>query len=99
MSIPVKAAKALAEEHKLSQVIVFAWDGKQTHVVTYGKTVEDCAQAAAGANKIKQGWGWPESTLAEPPRVQALLDRIAELEREVENLNIRLDEEIAGEDW
>lgn len=101
MKIPVKAVEGLAGQFKLSQVIVFGWDGKQTHVATYGKTVEDCAQAAAGANKIKQGWGWPESTLVEPPRVQALQKRITELEAEVEVLNSRLEsayEELAGDD-
>lgn len=93
MSVPVKAAKALAESHGLKQVIIFGWDGKQTHVATYGDTVEACAQAAAGANKIKKGWGWPESTLTEPPRVKALHTRITELELEKEVLQRMLNGE------
>ena len=91
MSIPVKAAKKLAEEHGLQQVIIFAWDGSQTHVVTYGDTVEACAVAAAGANKIKQGWAWPEELLAEPSRVKSLQDRIKVLEKENKALNKRLE--------
>lgn len=78
--IPVEVAKNIAEEHACRQVILFAWDGNETHVVTYGQSVEDCDQAATGANVIKKGWGWPESTLTTPSRVKALEQRIKDLE-------------------
>jgi hypothetical protein len=79
--IPIAAARRFAQEHNLRQVIVLAWDGELTHVVTYGKTLEDCDQAAAGGNKLKAALGWPESLRAEPSRVRKLLARIAELEK------------------
>ena len=81
--IPIEAAQRIAEEHNCSQVIVFAWDGKETHVVTYGKTVHDCDIAARGANAIKKGWGWPLKLLAKPSRVKTMEDRIKELEAQL----------------
>jgi hypothetical protein len=92
--IPVKAAKQVAEEHNLSQVILLGWDGKTTHIVTYGKTVEDCDMAAQGANYLKSLWNWPESTLVDPHRVEKLKVRIEELEREIQAIH----EDAAGID-
>lgn len=79
-------AKHISETNGLRQVIVFGWDGRYTHVATYGSSVVDSAQAAAGANVIKRGWEWPEDLQATSAQVQALHDRIAELEEEVETL-------------
>jgi hypothetical protein len=81
VKISIKHLKQLAEDTGQQQLIAFGWDGKQTNVATYGKTIEDCAQAAAGANKIKQGWGWPEDTITEPSRVKALQQQIKQLEQ------------------
>lgn len=44
--IPIATAKRVAKEHGLKQVLLIGWDGERTHVVTYGATKEDCAQAA-----------------------------------------------------
>lgn len=78
--IPIAVAKRIAKEHNCRQVILVAWDGEVTHVVTYGKSLEDCSNAAQGGNRIKTALGWPESMHAEPARVKKLLARIAELE-------------------
>ena len=90
MTIPVTKAEALSLEYNLRQVIIFGWDGKQTHVTTYGKSVQDCDDAARGANEIKKKWGWPASKLESPPRVKKLEDRIVELELEVLGLTAEL---------
>jgi len=60
--IPIRAAKFVAEEFNLDQVILLAFSKTtgQTHVVTYGKTVADCEQAAQGGNRMKRALGWPE---------------------------------------
>lgn len=79
--IPVSAAKKLAQEQRCRQVIVLAWDGALTHVVTYGETSEDCDQAAQGGDLIKQAMGWPEHKLF-PSRVQALTSRAEAAENE-----------------
>jgi hypothetical protein len=77
--IPITAAKKIAAEFNCSQVILLAWDGELTHIVTFGKTIEDCAQAAAGGNMLKRKWGWPECN-DQPSRVRNLEARILELE-------------------
>jgi hypothetical protein len=76
--IPIKAASEIAKKYDCRQVIVLAWDGKLTHVVTFGKSVEDCAQAAAGGNTLKAKWGWPESN-DQPSLVAKLEDCVREL--------------------
>ena len=84
--IPISVAKKVAEEIDCRQVIVLAWDGKLTHVITYGKTVEDCDQAAQGGNKIKKILGWPEDLQAEEPsRVKRLKNEIETLKEELSN--------------
>jgi uncharacterized Rossmann fold enzyme len=82
--IPISAATKLAEELGLRQVILVAWDGEQTHVVTYGKTTEDCDQAAQGGDVIKKAIHWPDSLLNTfPSRVKALKAKVAELEAKI----------------
>lgn len=81
MSIPIIDVERFGFEHSLSQVIIFGFDGKRTHVASWGETDEASAQAAAGANVIKKGWDWPIDTIAESAKVEALHARIAELER------------------
>lgn len=71
--IPIARAKEIAERHDLDQVVLVAWsrrDGR-THVVTFGRSLEDCAQAAEGGNRVKRALGWPESICnAKPARVR-----------------------------
>jgi len=58
--IPIAAAKAFAKQHRLKQVVIMAWDGAQMHVVTYGGSIVDSAQAAAGGNFLKKALGFPD---------------------------------------
>lgn len=81
--IPIAAARRFAREYGCRQVIILAWDGKLTHCTTYGKSLEDCDQAAQGGNRMKAVMGWPESLMGEPSRVRALHRRIKELEDEL----------------
>lgn len=69
--IAISVAKQIAESNRCRQVIVLAWDGELTHIVTYGKSVDDCAQAAAGGNALKEKWGWPELN-DQPSRVKRI---------------------------
>jgi hypothetical protein len=62
--IPISAAKRIADDYGQSQVVIITFDkdaGGITHVVTYGRTVEECAQAALGGNFVKKALGWPEA--------------------------------------
>lgn len=65
--IPITAAKGIAQAHGLRQVILLGWDGERTHVVTYGKSMQDCRQAAEGGNKLKRALGWPEELCNDKP--------------------------------
>ena len=82
--IPIKAARHLGHEYDCRQIIVLAWDGTLTHVVTWGKTIDDCSQAADGGNRLKEALGWPEHN-DQPSRVRKLEARIRELEAELKS--------------
>jgi len=82
MKIPIKNAKEFAQQHELSQIIIFGYDGKEQHVATWGRTVEDCASAAEGGNQIKTFCGWPNSLHSEPSRVRKLQTSLKQLESE-----------------
>ncbi len=86
MRIPIKIAKEFAEDYNLSHVIIFTHGDKEDNIVTYGKTVENCSQAADFGNKLKKTLGWPPSSFAEPSRVRKLQERIKELETRVSEL-------------
>lgn len=91
--MPIKAAKDVAKVYGLRQVVLLAWDGKTTHCVTYGTTVEDCDQAAQGGNRVKAALGWPEKLQAEPSRVRQLRDRLAAARIEIKHLKAALNAE------
>lgn len=68
--VPIGAARKIAEEFDKDQVIVVCWDkahGK-THVTTYGKTIEECEQAAKGGNLVKKALGWPDELCHAKPK-------------------------------
>ena len=75
--LPIQDAKEIAHKRGLRQVILLAWDGELSHVVTYGKSVEDCDQAAQGGEKMKKLMGWPNWKAA-PSRVKRLLAALEE---------------------
>jgi hypothetical protein len=91
--IPIKAAQEVARGYNCRQVILLAWDGVLTHVVTYCVNQEECDQAAEGGNRIKRSLGWPESLCnAEPSRVKKLKDENSELRNKVNGLEHALAE-------
>lgn len=85
--IPISAASEVGKKHDCRQIILLAFDGESTHIVTWGKSADDYSQAADGGNMLKKKWGWPECN-DQPSRVRKLLDRVKELEsvaeREIE---------------
>lgn len=88
--IPISAAKQIANEHDCRQVIVLAWDGDLTHVVTYGRSEEDCDQAAQGGDKLKSALGWPATANALPSRVKSANARAEAAEAEAAALRERV---------
>jgi hypothetical protein len=67
--IPIAVARMVARDYGQSQVILVTFDRSTglTHVVTFGETVEECAQAAQGGNLVKHALGWPESLCNDKP--------------------------------
>jgi hypothetical protein len=67
--IPIKSAKDIAINYGYSQVIIVAWDGETgvQHVTTYGKTIQDCEQAAKGGNFVKKALGWSDELCHDVP--------------------------------
>jgi hypothetical protein len=70
--LPIACAKRLALGYGLRQVIIIALNAEDdtAHVVTYGKSLEDCRLAAEAGNNLKRHMGWPEELCAaEPARI------------------------------
>ncbi len=84
-TLPIDMLKPLAAEHLLSHIILFAHHpgSKSDHIVTFGVSVKDCAQAAGFGNQLKDALGWPASLHQQPDRVLDLQNRIKDLEQEV----------------
>lgn len=80
--IPIQPLKDLAKKFGLTHVILLAHqDGSELdHVVTYGKTVEQCSQAADFGNRLKEALGWPASLFAQPSRVKKLQAQLEKAE-------------------
>lgn len=59
--IPIKLARNIALDWDQDQVIIVTYDRRRnrSHVVTYGTTLQNSADAAAQGNKIKTALGWP----------------------------------------
>ena len=71
MKIPIKSAKDIAKNYGWDQVIIVAWNEKrdETHVTTFGKSLNDCAKAAMNGNLIKKNLlGWPDEQCQAKPR-------------------------------
>jgi hypothetical protein len=67
---PIRAAKEVAQKYNQDEVILVTRDRKNNliHVVSYGKTLVDCADAANSANNLRKHLGFPESACHEVPR-------------------------------
>lgn len=79
-SSPIIAPEQLerfARELGLGQAILVGWQrGVATHVVTWGDSFTDSAQAAQGGNAVKRALGFPETQCRSlSPRVAEALAR------------------------
>lgn len=85
MRIPIERLKELSKRYDLSHLILFAYhpESNAHHIVTYGKSIEGCGQAADFGNKLKEALGWPDSLQAQPSRVKRLQERLNEKDKEI----------------
>jgi len=70
--IPIAVAKRLAKELRQTRIVLITYDPQtsDTHVVTYGKSLNDSAQASDLGNAIKTHLGFPkEACQSVPARV------------------------------
>ena len=73
--IPIAAAKRIAQEYGIDQVVILGrvpesepgkGDGCE-YVTTYGRTIVHCDIAARMGNKLKQILGWPPDKCNDKP--------------------------------
>lgn len=82
--LPIKAAKALAEDHNLDTVLILGSSPGGTVCTTYGRTVEHCDWVAQLGSQVKRGLGWPDNLVnIDPARVKKLKKQVTELERQL----------------
>lgn len=75
--IPINTAQNIGESFGYTQVIITAFDKETgtTHVTTWGKSLEDCEQAAVGGNFVKKALGWPPEKCNDKPARQIRKER------------------------
>jgi hypothetical protein len=83
MNIPIKVLKELSKKYGYDHIICFATKDKMQYVATYGRTIEECDQAAQFGDRMKDALGWPENLHAVPSRVRRLQKQIKELEEKL----------------
>lgn len=85
--IPVTAAKRVAVEHGLKQVLLIGYDGAMSHVVTYGETPEDCKKAAQAqefwVGRIRE---FSFTEMVEPDSLIAIIDDLEKRAAENEDI-------------
>lgn len=61
--IPIKTAKDISIQYDFPEVVIFGYDPESgvQHVTTYGKSLDQCADAAKAGNFLKKALGWPEN--------------------------------------
>jgi hypothetical protein len=83
--VPIKSVRNIGKEFGFDQVIVLSFSRKDgvTNVATWGKTTNDCDEAAQGGNYIKKEiLNWPDNYCqTEPNRVTKLKREIKELRK------------------
>jgi hypothetical protein len=75
--IPISDAKTYALKNGQVQVLILSRGSDGTdHCVTWGKSVEQCAEAAEMGNRLKAMLKWPQRCQQEPSRVKNLQARL-----------------------
>lgn len=84
--VTISAAREVAKKYDKNQVIIVTWDkthGRE-HVTSYGATLEECGQAARGAQRIQQALHWPpEDIIKIKPSKADLQKQIDEFKRAI----------------
>lgn len=72
MDIPISLAKEISEKSNYDEIVIFGYDPKsgQQHITTYGKTVEQCKDAALAGNYLKKSLHWPDELCHAEPDIK-----------------------------
>lgn len=73
--IPIKSAKDFGKTYDQDQVIIISYNNKNNliSVVTWGKSLVDCEQAAIAGNSFKKSLGFPPEKCQDvPARIKRL---------------------------
>jgi hypothetical protein len=77
-NIPIAAAKRISTDYEYPEVVIFAYDPESgdQHVTTFGKSLEQCKDAARAGNYLKKALGWPDDLChSEPARAKRQRER------------------------
>lgn len=77
--LPIKVAKQISKEYEKDVVIIIAFDRKYNKqcVTTYGKTLQDCIEAADFGNGLKRNvLKWPEELCNAKPARQVKKEKM-----------------------
>jgi hypothetical protein len=85
MNIPITAAKKIAHEYDWPEIIIFGYNPETAdrHVTTFGKTVDQCADAAKAGNYLKKALNWPEELCHAKPAREKKRDNYRALQNEI----------------
>jgi formate dehydrogenase assembly factor FdhD len=86
--LPIQILKDISKKYNLTHLVLYAFD-KETnvdHVVTYGKDLTQCHQAANFGNQIKKFLGWPDKLQAQPRRIKKLQNTIKKQQEMIDKL-------------
>ena len=84
MKIPIQNVEAFAVVNGLTQLVVFGYDGSESHIATWAADVSASDTLADAANSLKAALRWPEITQVESAKVLELRAEIARLKAELD---------------
>lgn len=91
--VRIALAESMARTLGFKQLIVFGHSQESgTVITTWGEDAELSAQAAHGANYIKNLWCWPQDTIVESEKVTAIKGELAGLYTRFDQVVAALDE-------
>ncbi|MEN6434172.1 MAG: hypothetical protein ABFD06_15170 [Smithella sp.] len=70
--ITISMAEKISKETGYDEIVIFGYNpiSKQQHVTTFGKTKEQCIDAAKAGNFLKKALGWPDELCKSKPNLK-----------------------------
>lgn len=84
--IPYEKAEKFARENECKVVVILAWDGSNSHVVTWGESAEQSDFAADTGHQMRCVLNWKDNMYVDSSKVKALKDEIESLKKQISSL-------------